>query len=130
MIALSILAVGLLAMLAVQISALRQGRMGRHVTQAAQVARDAMELLQRVDWTDPRLAPTAWTALQPVTTVVQSAGGPAQEQVFNVQWRITNDVADANLRLLDVRVLWNESGQGAAAPPRRYAMSSIRHNDP
>lgn len=130
MISLSILAFGLLAMLAMQASALKQGRYGRHTTLAAQVARDQMELLQRVPWADARIQPTAWTAPAAVPVTVQTPTGNVQEQAFNVSWRITQDPADANLRLLDVRVLWTEPQQPPNAPPRRYAMSSVRHNDP
>jgi prepilin-type N-terminal cleavage/methylation domain-containing protein len=136
MIALAVLAIGLLAMLAMQVSAMRSGKYGRHTTQAAQLARDQMEYLHRLDWADPLMAPTAWTAptfmgtAGPVNVVVQSANGPQQEMNYTVSHRITNDAVDANLRLLDVRVNWTELNAPAGAPPRRYAMSTIRHNDP
>ena len=48
MLALVILAGGLLAMLSVQVQALKQGRYGRHTTEAMQIARDQMELLMRL----------------------------------------------------------------------------------
>ena len=130
MIALAVLAVGLLAMLAVQVSAMRSGKYGRHTTQAAQLARDQMELLHRLEWADPQMAPTAWTAPVPTPVTVQSAGGPQQEMIYNVSYRITNDAVDPNLRLVDVRVTWTEMNAPAGAPPRRYAMSTIRHDDP
>lgn len=130
MISLSILAVGLLAMLAMQASALKQGRYGRHTTMGAQIARDEMELLKRVPWADPRIQPTGWTAPTAVPVTVQTPAGAIQEQVFNVSRRVTQDPADANLRLVDVRVTWVEPTMPPNAPPRRYAMSSVRHNDP
>lgn len=128
MIALAILAAGLLAMLAMQISAMRGGRAGRDVTEAARIAQDQMELLHRVDWTDPQMNPTAWT----VPTVVNGAvtgAGPALAQAYNLSWRI-QATADPNLRLVDVRVTWQEPNQPPGAPPRRYAVSTARHNDP
>lgn len=130
MVALSILAVGLLAMLAVQVTSLRQGNWGRHTTVAAQVARDQMELLARLPWADPRVQPTAgWTAAVPVPIAVQSPAGVSQQQIFNLQWRITAAAFDPSLRLIDVRVLWNEA-EARAGAIRRFALSSIKHDDP
>lgn len=129
-ISLAILAVGLLAMLALQASALKQGRYGRHTTLAAQVARDHMELLKRVPWADARIQPTNWTAPVAVPVTVQMPGGPVQEQVFNLSRRVIQDPADTNLRFVDVRVTWVEPSMPNNAPPQRYAMSSVRHNDP
>jgi type IV pilus modification protein PilV len=135
MIALAVLAVGLLAMLAMQVSAMRSGKYGRHTTQAAQLARDQMEFLHRLDWTDAAVQPTGWTvdfmgSAAPETVEVESAGGPQQEMTYTVSYRVTNDATDPNLRLLDVRVTWTEMNAPAGAPPRRYAMSTIRHDDP
>lgn len=136
MIALSVLALGLLAMLAMQVSAMRGGKYGRHTTQAAQLARDQMEFLHRLDWADALVQPTAWTApaymgtAGPTIVTVQSANGPQQEMTYNVSYRVTNDAADTNLRLLDVRVNWTEMNAPPGAPLRRYAMSTIRHDDP
>jgi Tfp pilus assembly protein PilV len=135
MIALAVLALGLLAMLAMQVSAMRGGKYGRHTTEAAQLARDQMEFLHRLDWDDPAMSPTAWTptflgTAGPVTLIVQSAAGPQEEMAYTVSHRITNDALDANLRLVDVRVTWTEMNAPPGAPPRRYAMSTIRHDDP
>jgi hypothetical protein len=49
---------------------------------------------------------------------------------YNVSYRVTNDAADSNLRLVDVRVNWTEMNAPPGAPLRRYAMSTIRHDDP
>jgi Tfp pilus assembly protein PilV len=135
MIALAILAVGLLAMLAMQVSAMRSGKYGRHTTQAAQLARDQMEYLHRLDWADAEIAPQAWTPPTFLgqaglwTVQVESATGFQQEMTYNVSYRVTND-ANPDLRLVDVRVTWTEMNAPAGAPPRRYAMSTIRHDDP
>jgi Tfp pilus assembly protein PilV len=130
MIALAVLALGLLAMLAMQVSAMRSGKYGRHTTEAAQLARDRMELLHRLDWADPLALPTAWTAPAATPVTVESAAGDQQEMVYNVSYRIRSDATDANLRLLDVRVTWTEMNAPPGAPPRRYAISTIRHDDP
>jgi Tfp pilus assembly protein PilV len=130
MLATVLLAFGLLAMLALQLHAMRGGQRGRHYTEAAQIARDQMELLHRTPWTDAAVQPTAWTAPIAVTNDVDlDAGGTAQEQAFGVDWRITANGAD--LRQVDVRVTWYEPNDPPppAAPQRRYAITSLRFND-
>ncbi len=136
MVALAILAAGLLAMLTLQIQAIKQGQRGRHSTDAAQVAQDQMELLQTQPWA--AIAPVGWTApvAQTVTNPVQVAGVQAANvaaanQQFNVSWRITAfPGAAAELRQIDVSVTWNEPDDPPGMPPRRYAISAVRHDDP
>ena len=130
-VALAILAGGLLTMLTMQISAMRGGRQGRDHTEAARIAQDRMEFLHRVDFTDPQVVPQAWTALVNVNGSVTGGGGggPQIAQAYGLQYRV-QATADPNLRLIDVRVTWTEPGAPPAAPPRRYAVSSLRHNDP
>ncbi len=130
MVALGVLAFGLLAMLTMQIHALRTGRLGRHYTQAAQVARDRMELFHRLPWTDPQVQDTGgWVIggdlVQSMVQVGGGGGAALQEQAFTVDWRI-QDVAATNLRLFDVRVTWREPSDRAAMAARRYAISSQR----
>ena len=131
-IALLILAVGLLAMLAVQVTALQQGKWGRHTSEAAVVARERVELIRRLPFTDPLVQPTAWTAPLAVNKTVQATGAPAGgfiEQQFTVQWRITAAVFDPNLRTVDVRVTWTENDRQGAVSQRRYAMSTSIYNN-
>lgn len=120
MIALSILAVGLLGMAALQIQAMEYAGRGRHNTQAAAIAENRLETLMRSRWTN--IAPTGWTAPVVETNSVQ-AGGTVVEQAYDVSWRITDLVADVT-RNVDVRVSWSEpSGRN-----RSYALSSTRFN--
>jgi type IV pilus assembly protein PilV len=128
-IALSILAVGLLAMLGMQLQAVRQADWGRHTTDAGRVARDQLEMFSRLDWADADLQDTNWTAAVAVNSDVESPEGTYTEQVFNLQWRITTDPANTNLRQIDVRVLWDEGDVAGVGDQRRYAVSSIRYND-
>ena len=128
MVALTILAVGLLAMLGLQLQALRQAQWGKHTSDGARIARDQLEVFSRTPWSAASLQPTAWTAPVAVTRSVQSASGVLQAQSFNLQWRITTDAGDANLRHIDVRVVWREEDQKSNAPNRRYAVSSMRYN--
>ena len=111
-IALSILAFGLLALSAMQIVASDFGKRGRNSTQAAAIANGQLEALQRRTWT--QIAPTTWTAPTPVVT-----GG----QRYDLSWRIVNDVAGTT-RSIDVRVNWDEPKR----PNRQYAVSTIRFN--
>lgn len=122
MIALVILAFGLLAMAAMQLTAMSGGRAGRHSTQAAVVARDQMETFQRLAWAT--VAPTGgWTA--PITVSSVPDGGPGTEQSYALTWRITN--VDANwIKNVDVRVTWNEPNFTG----RTLTLSSTRYNDP
>ncbi len=129
MVALAILAGGLLAMLAMQISAMRGGRVGRDYTEAARIAQDRMEFFHRLAWADPQIQPTAWTLPVVVNGSLSGAGPGATPQSFNMQWRIVAN-ADPNLRQIDVRVTWLDPGAAPGAVPRRYAVSSVRHNDP
>jgi prepilin-type N-terminal cleavage/methylation domain-containing protein len=124
MFALAILAGGLLAMLSAQIHALKQGRYGRHTTEAAQVARDQMELLLRLPWADAAVQPTAWTAPAAVTLAFQNDQGAVVQQQFDVSYRVTTAAFDPNVRTIDVDVQWTESDVDPAAPPRRFVLTS------
>jgi prepilin-type N-terminal cleavage/methylation domain-containing protein len=128
MFALAILAGGLLAMLTAQLSALKQGKYGRHSTEAAQVARDQMEYLLRLPWTDAATQPTNWTVATPVSLNFQDEAGAVQQQVFDVSWRIQAAAFSADIRTIDVRVLWTEAEAAAGTPQRRYVLSSNKNN--
>ena len=123
MIAMTILAVGLLALAAMQLHAMRGGAQGRHSTRAAAVARDQMETFQRMPWAG--MGPTAgWLAGPNVTTTVQSPTGPRVEETYGLAWRIT-DVVPGFTRAVDVRVTWTEDDSGNA---KQMLLSSIRYN--
>lgn len=123
MIAMTVLAVGLLALAALQLHAMRGGAQGRHSTRAAAVARDQMEAFQRMAWVG--MGPTAgWLAGPNVTTTVQGPGGPRVEETYGLDWRIT-DVVPGFTRAVDVRVTWTEDDSGNA---KRLLLSSIRYN--
>lgn len=125
MFAMVILAGGLLAMLMVQTQALRQGRYGRHTTEAMQVARDQMELFMRLPWDAAAVQPTGWTAPTPVALAVQNEGGAQTQQTFNVSWRITASVPD--VRVVEVNVTWTE-GEVGAGFPRSFLLASNKNN--
>lgn len=121
MVAVTILGVGLLAVTAAQMHALRGGTYGKHSAQAGVIANSQMEILKRSHWDD--LAPTPWTAFQNVNVQVESPSGMQIEQIYGVQWRIT-DVVPGQTRAIDVRVQWDEVNR----PNRSLIYSSLRFN--
>ncbi len=121
MIALVILAGGLLTMATVQMQSMQGGQRGRHLTNATAIAETQLEQLQRLGW--GQLGVTAWTAPVQVSNAVQDAAGTQVEQAFNLSWRITDLVA-GKTRSIDVRVDWTEADGRA----RTVALSSVRHN--
>ena len=128
MFALAILAGGMLAMLAVQVQALKQGRYGRHTSEAMQIARDQMELFMRLPWGAAAVQPVAWTAPAPIDVTVQNDGGTVAQQTFNVSWRITTAGFEPNARTIDIDVTWTEADANAGFA-RRYVLSSIKNNE-
>ena len=128
MFALVILAGGLLAMLSVQVQALKQGRYGRHTTEAMQIARDQMELFVRLPWNDAAVQPVNWTAPAPIDITVQNDGGAVAQQTFNVSWRIQAAAFEPNARTIDIDVTWTENDANAGFD-RRYVLSSIKNNE-
>jgi len=119
MIAVTILGVGLLAVMGAQIHSLRGGKYGKHSAQAGVIANSQMEILKRTHWDD--LVPTPWTAIQNVDVMVENPNGMQVEQAYDVQWRITNVVPNQT-RAIDVRVRWDEPEQ----PNRMLTYSSLR----
>jgi prepilin-type N-terminal cleavage/methylation domain-containing protein len=118
MIAMMILAGGLLTMATVQIQSMKGGQRGRHLTQASVVAASQLEQLQRERWTN--IPATAWTSPVSAAAIVNRTD---LDQDYTVSWRITSLTANQT-RALDVRVSWAEpSGE-----PRSVMISSIRNN--
>jgi type IV pilus assembly protein PilV len=126
MVALTILAVGLLGMLTMQMQALNGSRQGKHVSEAARVAEQQMEFLQRQPWA--AIPPSAWSAPRTVQGPMNGAG-PTVAQPYNVSWRVQAG-PDASLRLLDVQVTWTTPDAPVGAPASFYAISSVRNAGP
>jgi prepilin-type N-terminal cleavage/methylation domain-containing protein len=127
-VAMGILATGLLAVSAAQLYAMRGGRSGRHTTDAAEIAQSQVETFQRMDWTDAGLAATGgWSAPVAPTNAdygsVQTPGVAIVEQTYRVSWRIVN--VGTYLKTIDVRVTWDEPNR----PGRSYTVTTMRHND-
>ncbi len=122
MIAMTVVAVGLLSLAMMQLHALRGGNVGRHSSTAAIVARDRMETFQRMPWVN--VAVTAgWIADGNVTTTVQSAAGAQVEQTYTREYQVRNVTLNW-IRAVDVRVTWNE----AQDQNKQLVLSSMRYN--
>jgi len=121
MIALGVFGVGMLALAAMQLHAMRGGSGGRHSTQAAAIAESQMEVLQRLRWTDLTVTGAAFTTPVARTNLVQGPG--ATEMTYLVDWRVAN-VTTGWTRAIDVRVTWDEPKR----PGRSVVLSSLRYN--
>lgn len=115
MIALVVLAFGLLTLATMQIHALKQGSAGRHTGDASAVARSYLEQMARVDWavltTALNAGPNTNLFWADVTDRVDNMvlapdGSNAAEQSYDVRWTVT-DVTSC-LRDIEITVLWNE----------------------
>ena len=123
MLALTLMAIGVLSLGALQLLMVEHGNRGRHATAASAIVQSRVEQLQRVRWTDASLQPTAgWSGPVVVNSLVQD-GGVVIEQSYDVYVRVTDSVAGVT-RNVDVRAEWDEPGR----PGRRYALSTLRYN--
>ena len=125
MLATVLLSFGLLAMLALQLHAMRGGQVGRHYTEAAQVARDRMELLHRLPWDHADVLPTGGWVADGRRDGHGRERDPrqTQEMLYTREYRVTADAAQPTLlRQIDVRVTWYEPNDPAAAGPAAPAL--------
>ena len=128
MISATILAVGLLALAGMQVSAIRGGKQGRHTTAAAAAARSQLEQFDRMPWGSLN-ATAGFVAPTPVNNpgnTVQSVAGIAVEEPYNIQWRIT-DVVVGETKNIDVQVTWIDNSNGQA---KTLVLSTTKYNAP
>jgi len=126
MIVVVILTFGLLSLAAMQIQAVRGSDQGRHASNAAAIAENKMEQLQRDPWA--AIAVTGGFIPDPALPVQQNnvqLDGTASinESSYSVSYQIT-DLQPTFTRSIDVRVSWTEeSGKN-----RSITLSSVRYN--
>lgn len=134
LVALGILAFGLLSLAAMQIEALGQGSKGRHTTDASAIGRSYLEQVMRLPWTELDVAqaigtftPPSWTGAPATFDVtVDAPGGISNvtEQSYTVDWRVANVGADSCLRDIELRVSWAEddfaAGRSMLLATRRF----------
>lgn len=121
-ISIGVFAIGMLALAAMQLHAMRSGSSGRHATQAASIAQSQMEQLQRLRWTSLATTGGAFSAPVVVNHTVQ-ADVDQVEMAYGVARRVA-DVEAGWTRSIDVRVTWDEPNR----PGRSIVLSSLRYN--
>lgn len=133
MMALAILAGGLLVMLTMQIQAMKGGRHSRNATEAARIAQNQMEILNHQSFAT-LVATPGFTAPTVVNGVMTGGGAAAVPQVYNLSWAITanpdpNPLVTADTFQFDVRVNWVDPNASPNTPPRTFLLSTIRYDD-
>ena len=131
-VAMGILAFGLLTLAAMQIHALKQSAAGRHTGDAAAVARTHLEQVHRLPWLDLDTAVGNWvdptwvgSAASANTSVDMPGGQAAVEQAYEVDWRVSEIGTAGCLRDIEVRVRWAEASR---PDPKERVVSTRRYN--
>jgi prepilin-type N-terminal cleavage/methylation domain-containing protein len=128
MVALGILAAGLLTVAAAQIYAMRGGATGKHTSDAATFAHSQLENFQRVEFSHADLTQTGgvWVPAggRLEQRVIETSAGNLVEMNYRLQWRVRD--VDQNLKAVDLRVTWDEPQR----PGRSVTLSTMVHNDP
>lgn len=116
MIAMAVLAFGLLGLAVLQLHALQQSAAGRHTTQASHVARTFLEQAHRLPWSALGDAVGTWTApgwggatSSVSTRIATPDGGLSSEKTYDIDWRVTEIGVAGCLREVEVRVRWPEA---------------------
>ena len=121
MIALTILAFGLMGITAMQINAMRGAKGSKNLPRAVEISQGQIERLSRLDWTD--LPAGAWTTPVAATTTVDS--GVAQiDNTYMIDQRVT-DVVAGQTRSIDVRVSWTDPRRGG----RSFSLTTLKFNN-
>ena len=137
MIAFTVFAFGLVAVMLMQVQAMRDGAMGRHRTGATMIAQDQIERIQNTPFSDSALDvmdPVAWTTppwllndggnpLDPgeIEVTVREPGGTVGEIVYTVFYKVeANDTVSPNtsLRVVNLEVVWEEHRVSNNKPTR------------
>jgi type IV pilus assembly protein PilV len=128
MISASILAVGILALAQMQVSAMNGGKQGRHTTEAAAAARSQLEQFDRMPWNSLN-ATGGWVATTPVNNPgnnLQTTTGVVVEEPYNIQWRIT-DLVVGETKSIDVQVTWTDNTN---QQQKTLVLSTMKYNTP
>jgi Tfp pilus assembly protein PilV len=128
--AMGILAFGLLTLALMQLYAITQGSAGRHTGDASAVARSYLEQVHRLPWTVLTTAEgngwrnPDWTVPATVAnTVTDATGGANTEESYSVEWFVADVGGNACLRDVQVRVSWNEQNMST---PKQLVLATRR----
>ena len=132
MVAMAVLAFGLLGLAMLQLNALQQSAAGRHTTQASHIARAFLEQTHRLPWSDLGNAMGAWTApawggaTSSVSSQVDTpGGGVSSEKTYDIEWRVSDVGLAGCLREVEVRVRWPEA---RVSNPKESVLATRRYN--
>lgn len=117
LITLAILALGILGVMAMQITAAKSNTKARKVTESASWAADQFERLLPLDYTDPLLNDGITVA--PAQSMLNNAAIPsdAYSGPYTVTYTVDEDNPIVNVKRIDVTVTWNDgSGRSLTFP--------------
>lgn len=118
LIAISIFAVGSLAVAALQISAGKSNRTGTETTMAINIASDQMETLMALDFDDPELS-----------TLPEDNPHPDSRGKYNLQWEVTDTDIDGDgtddSKIINLTVRW-AGHLNAGSDPRYVRVDFIK----
>jgi len=118
LIAISIFAIGLLAVAALQITAFQGNRVGDELTKATMLAQMQVEALKGADFSSATLVPGNYVdANNPIDETGANGGR------FTRTWTIANNTAFS--RLVTVTVGWTTMGVGGGGGNRSVVMSTL-----
>ncbi len=103
MIALVILAVGLLGLAALQLVAVKSNAFSSEMTYATMLAQQHAESLKNLPFNDGNLTPGAHTAM-----------GSSKGVQYTVTWNVTDNVPATDMKSVNVTVQWLSLRQGAS----------------
>jgi prepilin-type N-terminal cleavage/methylation domain-containing protein len=119
LIAISIFAIGLLAVAALQITAFQGNRVGDELTKATMLAQMQVEALKGADFNSAALALGNYADANPI----DETGAPAPGGRFTRTWTIANNTAFS--RLVTVTVGWTSMGVSGGGRNRSVVMSTL-----
>ncbi len=103
MIALVILAVGLLGLAALQLVAVKSNAFSSEMTYATMIAQQQAEALKSLPFTDGNLSHGSHTAM-----------GSSKGVQYTVTWNVTDNVPATDMKSVNVTVQWLSQRQGAS----------------
>ena len=125
MIAIAVVAVGLLGIAAIQLKALRGGQAGRVFTQASELAYERLEQLRAVSFTS-LTATGGWTS--PTTQSAQVRNDQGSAVVTQTFQRSERIAGTGTVRNIDVRVQWtNQNADAVLQGQRQIVISTARY---
>jgi len=136
LISISLLAVGVAGMIAIQVLAMRDEAIAREDIDASRIVHDVLEQIQRMPFDSVPVNggydPPAWLQTAgyavgevPVSVRVPDAvGGEVDQLVYQVNWRVTAVAGQTSLRNVDVQVAWIDT----ADRPQTYTASTLKYN--